>query len=108
MFASLKRFFDFCGRQDRKKLYTAIGLGVIKAIFAAMRISAIAVVVMGIIDKNMTNQNIWIALAILGASFLGQLFINMKTTMLQTEAGYHCCANKRIEIADKRIVFILE
>lgn len=100
MFASLKRFFDFCGRQDRKKLYTAIGLGVIKAIFAAMRISAIAVIVMGIIDKDMTNKNIYIALAILGASFLGQLFINMKTTMLQTEAGFHCCANKRIEIAE--------
>ena len=57
MFASLKRFFDFCGKENRKKLYTAIGLGVIKAIFAALRISAIAVIVMGIIDKDMTSKN---------------------------------------------------
>ncbi len=100
MFATLKRFFDFCGEEDRKKLYEAIALGVIKAIFAALRISAIAVIVMGILDKNMTNNNIYAALAILAASVLGQLIINMKATMLQTEAGYHCCANKRIEIAE--------
>ena len=100
MFATLKRFFDFCGEEDRKKLYEAIALGVIKAIFAALRISAIAVIVMGILDKNMTNNNIYTALAILAASVLGQLTINMKATMLQTEAGYHCCANKRIEIAE--------
>ena len=100
MFAALKRFFDFCNAGDRRKLYIAIGLGVIRAAFAALRISAIAVIVMGIIDKDMSDKNIWIALAILGASVLGQLLINLKTTMLQTEAGYHCCAGKRIEIAE--------
>ena len=100
MFATLKRFFDFCNEEDRKKLYLAIGLGTVKAIFAALRISAIGVIVMGILDGNMTNKNIWAAVAILAASVLGQLFINLKTTMLQTEAGYHSCSNKRIEIAE--------
>ena len=100
MFTTLKRFFDFCGGEDRKKLYLAIGLGTVKAIFAALRISAIGVVVMGILDGNMTYKIIWAAVAILAASVLGQLFINLKTTMLQTEAGYHSCANKRIEIAE--------
>lgn len=100
MFATLKRFFDFCDAEDRKKLYLAIGLGTVKAIFAALRISAIGVIVMGILDGNMTSKNIWLAVAILAASVLGQLFINLKTTMLQTEAGYHSCANKRIEIAE--------
>ena len=100
MFTTLKRFFDFCNAEDRKKLYLAIGLGVIRAIFAALRISAIGVIVMGILDDNMSDKNIWIAVAILAASVLGQLFINLKTTMLQTEAGYHSCSNKRIEIAE--------
>ena len=100
MFTTLKRFFDFCNEEDRKKLYLAIGLGTVKAIFAALRISAIGVIVMGILDGNMTNKNIWAAAAILAASVLGQLLINLKTTMLQTEAGYHSCANKRIEIAE--------
>ena len=33
-------------------------------------------------------------------SVLGQFCINLKTTMLQCEAGYHSCADKRIEIAE--------
>ncbi len=100
MFTTLKRFFDFCNEEDRKKLYLAIALGTVKAIFAALRISAIGVIVMGILDGNMTNKNIWAAVAILATSLLGQLLINLKTTMLQTEAGYHSCSNKRIEIAE--------
>ena len=100
MFTTLKKFFDFCNIDDRKKLYLAIGLGVLKAMFAVLRISAIGVIVMGILNGNMTNKNIWIILAILAVSVLGQLLINLKTTMLQTEAGYHSCANKRIEIAE--------
>ena len=100
MFNTLKRFFDFCNEEDRKKLYLAIGLGVIRAIFAALRISAIGAVVLGILDGNMTSKNIWLAVAILAASVLGQLVINLKTTMLQTEAGYNSCSNKRIEIAE--------
>ena len=100
MFTTLKSFFDFCNKEDRNKLYLAIGLGTVKAIFAALRISAIGAIVMGILDGNMTNKNIWIAVAILAVSVFGQLCINLKTTMLQTEAGYHSCSNKRIEIAE--------
>ena len=100
MFTTLKRFFDFCNKEDRNKLYLAIGLGTVKAIFAALRISAIGAIVMGILDGNMSDKNIWIAIAILAVSVFGQLFINLKTTMLQTEAGYHSCSNKRIEIAE--------
>ena len=100
MFTTLKSFFDFCNKEDRNKLYLAIGLGTVKAIFAALRISAIGAIVMGILDGNMTNKNIWITVAILAVSVFGQLCINLKTTMLQTEAGYHSCSNKRIEIAE--------
>ena len=100
MFTTLKKFFDFCNVEDRKKLYTAIGLGVVRAIFAALRISAIGVVITGILDDNMSDKHIWTAIAILAASVLGQLLINLKTTMLQTEAGYNSCSHKRIEIAE--------
>ena len=100
MLTTLKRFFDFCNNEDRKKLYTAICLGVVRAIFAALRITAIGAVVMGILDDNMSDKNIWLAVVILAASVLGQLLINLKTTMLQTEAGYHSCSHKRIEIAE--------
>lgn len=100
MLSTLKKFFMFCSSEDRNKIYKAIGLGVIKALFAALRIGAIGVVTMGIIDDNMSMKNVWNALIILVISFIVQLIISMKTTMLQTEAGYHCCTSKRIEIAE--------
>jgi len=100
MFKTLKLFFDFCGKEDRDKLYLAIVLGVIKAVFAALRITAIAVVVQGLIDGNMSMRHCWLSLGIMVISVLGQFFINLKTTMLQCEAGYHSCAHKRIEIAE--------
>ena len=100
MFKTLKEFFDFCNKEDRSKLYRAIALGVIKAFFAALRIMAIAVVVQGLIDGNMTAWHFWLSLGIMIVSVVGQILINLKTTMLQCEAGYHSCAGKRIEIAE--------
>ncbi len=100
MIKTLKQFFGFCNRKDRNKLYLAIVLGVVRAIFAALRITAIAAVVQGLIDGNMTSRHIWISLGIMLVSVLGQVAINLKTTMLQCEAGYHSCAQKRIEIAE--------
>ena len=92
MFKTLKQFFDFCNKEDRNKLYLAIALGVVKAIFAALRITAIAVVVQGLIDGQMTQKHLLLALGIMVVSVLGQFCINLKTTMLQCEAGYHSCA----------------
>ncbi len=100
MFKTLKQFFDFCNKEDRDKLYLAIVLGVIKAIFSALRIIAIAVVVQGLIEGNMSMRHFWLALGIMLVSVAGQFLINLKTTMLQCEAGYHSCAHKRIEIAE--------
>lgn len=100
MFKTLKQYFDFCGKEDRHKLYAAMILGVIRAIFAALRITAIAVVVQGLIGGEMSMREFWLSLGIMLISIAGQFFINLKTTMLQCEAGYHACAHKRIEIAE--------
>ena len=100
MFSALKRFFSFCCITDRKKLYKAIGLGVIKAMFAVVRITAIAVLAKAMIDDDVSSKTILTVLGILAVSVLGQFLISLKTTMLQTEAGYNSCCNKRIEIAE--------
>ncbi len=100
MLKTLKKYFDFCNREDRNKLYLAVVLGVIRAVFAALRITAIAVVVQGLIEGKLTSRHLWLSLGIMALSVLGQFCINLKTTMLQCEAGYHSCADKRIEIAE--------
>ena len=100
MISTLRKFFDFCNEEDRKKLYLAIVLSVVKAVFAALRISAIAVFAQGVIEDDMTNSRILLSLGIMLISVIGQIVIGLKITMLQTEAGYHSCAHKRIEIAE--------
>jgi len=100
MFKALKEYFDFCDQEDRNKLYLAVVLGVIRAVFAALRITAIAVVVQGLIEGQLTSRHLWLSLGIMVVSVLGQFCINLKTTMLQCEAGYHSCADKRIKIAE--------
>ncbi len=100
MFKTLKRYYRFCNDIDRRKLYLALVLGTFKAIFATLRIPATGVILMGILDNNMTMRNIWLSLGIMGISILGQVLIGLKTTMLQTEAGFNSCSNKRIEIAE--------
>ncbi len=100
MVAILKKFFDFCGEEDRHKLKFSIVLGVVKAFFAALRIPAIGIVAMGIINGDMGAKHIWGAFGVMCISVLGQILIGLKTTMLQCEAGYHCSCNKRMEIAE--------
>ena len=96
----LKKFFDFCTAEDRRKFYQSIYLGIIKSFIIALRIPAIGLVVMGLIEKNLSMQTFWLALGIMLVSTVLNVCITLKITMLQTEAGYHTCAQKRIEIAE--------
>ena len=50
MLKILKEYFDFCNRDDQRKFYLAVILGVIRAMFSALRITAVAVVVQGLIE----------------------------------------------------------
>lgn len=100
MFKTLKMYFRFCNDTNRKKLYKAMMLGVLKAMFATLRIPAIAVILQGIIDGNMSMKNVWLSLGIMCASVTGQVLVGLKTTMLQTEASYNTSSGKRVEIAE--------
>ena len=75
MFATLKTYFDFCSKVNRKKLIRAMILGVLKAIFATLRIPAIAVILKGILENNMSMKNVWGALAIMCISLIGQICV---------------------------------
>jgi len=100
MFKTLKMYFDFCNDTNRKKLYKAMTLGVLKAMFATLRIPAIAVILQGILNKNMSMTNVWLSFGVMCISVIGQVLVGLKTTMLQTEASYNTCSGKRVEIAE--------
>lgn len=100
MLKILKKFFGFCSEENRKKFYISIVLGVVAALFLALKIPATAVLLQAILNGNITNGAILGSLAIMLVSIIGSSMVKYKATMLQTEAGYGTAANKRIEIAE--------
>ena len=100
MIQIFRRFFDFCGEINKRKFTKSIFLGVLKALFEALKIPAIAVTLHGVLIGNLTVQHILLSFGIMLFSIVGNAFANYRSTMLQCEAGYGTCADKRIEIAE--------
>ncbi|MCR4842031.1 MAG: ABC transporter ATP-binding protein/permease [Eubacterium sp.] len=97
---SVKRFFDFCGPTERKKYYTSVALGVFEALVVAWRIPAAYLIFSAILSGGVTMTLFWQVLAIMIVSTLLRMVSMRFSSMLQTEAGYTTCANKRMEIAE--------
>lgn len=100
MIQIFRRFFNFCGEINKRKFTKSIFLGVLKALFEALKIPAIAVTLHGVLIGNLTVQHILLSFGIMLFSIAGNAFANYRSTMLQCEAGYGTCADKRIEIAE--------
>lgn len=100
MLSMVKKFFDFCNEKNRNKFYKSVVLGVIDAMFAAMKIPAAFVAIKAILENNLTSTTIFTVIGLMLVSTLGKMVINRFAYMLQTEAGYDTCAMKRIEIGE--------
>ena len=99
MYGILKKFFEFSGRENKRKFQISIVLGVLQAIGEAMKIPAIMIILIAVTDKNISTGMIWEAVAVMAASVLISFASKMRSTMLQTEGGYNAAAFKRVEIA---------
>ena len=100
MIQIFKRFFDFSGETNKGKFMRSIFLGVLKALFEAMKIPAIAVTLQGVLTGSLTAAHILLSFGVMLLSVTGNALANYRSTMLQCEAGYGTCADKRIEIAE--------
>ncbi len=96
----LKKFFRFCDARERREFYTSIGLGVAAALFSALKIPAIGVMLQAILAGAVTGKTILLALAVMLASVVGSSLLKYRATALQTDAGYCTTANKRVQIAE--------
>ncbi len=99
MIAIYKKFFAFSGKQ-RKNFNRAILLSVIHAVFEAMRIPALAVVLKAILENNMSLNTAYTALGIMVLSIAGCGISKNLMTMKSTTGSYIMCAEKRIEIGE--------
>ncbi|MCR5772316.1 MAG: ABC transporter ATP-binding protein/permease [Butyrivibrio sp.] len=100
MLEMLKKFFDFCSKENRNKFYLSAILGVIDAIFGSMRIPAAFFAISAVIEKRVDTNTIYIVLGFMLISTVGKMVVNRFSQMMQTEAGYRTAAGKRIEIGE--------
>ena len=100
MLEILKKFFRFCDERERKEFYRSIVLGVLAALFSALKIPAIGVMLQAILTGGVTAKTILLSLAIMLISVIGSSILKYRATALQTDGGYSTTANKRVQIAE--------
>lgn len=100
MFKMLKKFFDFCNTENRNKFYKAVALGVLDALFTAMKIPAAFFAVTAVLNRDIGTKEILVVIGLMLISTVGKMIINRYSQMMQTEAGYNTAAGKRIEIGE--------
>ncbi len=100
MLKMVEKFFDFCSKKNRNKFYKSIILGVMEAIFTAMKIPAAFFAIKAVLDNKIDTTAMLTVIGFMLVSTLGKMVVNRFSAMLQTEAGYDTCAQKRIEIGE--------
>ena len=100
MLSILKKFFRFCDADARRKFYRSIVLGVLAALFSALKIPAIDVMLRAIFTGGVDGAAIMLSGFIMLLSVTGASLLKYRATALQTDAGYSTIANKRVQIAE--------
>ena len=100
MLKTIRKFFAFCGEENRKKFTASIWLAVLQAFFEALKIPAIAAMIRALLRGSVETKDILLSFAIMFVSIVGAGLIKSRSVMLQTEGGYDTCARKRVEIAE--------
>ena len=114
MLDMLRKFFDFCNEENKNKLYKAVVLGVLDAIFGAMKIPAAFFAIDAVVKKEINTNTFIIVIGFMLLSTVGKMVVNRFSYMLQTEAGYNTCAvttntlEQVGDIATRAIMMVLQ
>ena len=100
MLEILRKFFRFCDERERREFYISIVLGVAAALFSALKIPAIGVMLQAILTGGVTAKTILLSLGIMLVSVISASLLKYRATALQTDGGYSTTANKRVQIAE--------
>ncbi len=105
MFQTYIKFFAFAGRDNAKKFKKGIALGLIEAIALALKIPAVMIILMGLIDSSKggtrpISHYIFASLGLMILSIIISIICKTFKCVFMTEGGYTSCAFKRIEIAE--------
>ena len=82
MLKMVKKFFGFCSRKNRNKFYKSVVLGVIEAMFTAMKIPAAFFAIKAVLDNDISIRSILIVIVLMLISTVGKTVINRFSSTL--------------------------
>ena len=100
MIDALRNIWAFAGT-ERKNLNRSVLLGVLYAVFHALQIAAIYVVLKGLVENTDGLEVAEQVLIILAISIAGRAVVEYVSQLQRVHAGYFMAANKRIAIGDR-------
>lgn len=100
MIQVFKKIWNFSG-SEKKKIRSSIVWGFINAIFYAMQLGGVFVVLEALISDNHDSATALSALGVMALSIVGQIVTLYMSDLQRTHAGYFMVANKRIRLGDR-------
>ena len=87
--------------KEKSNLQKSILIGFFNAVFNAMLIGAMYIVLTAILEDHVTTKTAWISFGVMVASIIGKIVTQYYSQLQRTHAGYFMVADKRIQIGQK-------
>ena len=100
MIGVFKKIWDFAGT-EQKNIRNSILSGFVNAMFHAMQLWALFVVLSALVEGSKSKETAFAALGIMLLSIAGKIVTQYVSQLQRTHAGYFMVAEKRVYIGDK-------
>ena len=100
MISVFKKIWLFAN-EEQKNIKKSIGLGLLNAIFHALQLYAIFVVLVALVMGNAGKNTALGAIGFMLVSIVGKIITQYYSQLQRVHAGYFMAAGKRIQIGDK-------
>lgn len=87
--------------KEKNNLQKSIIVGFLNAIFNALLVTALYVVLKAIVEQSVSTTTAWTAFVIMAVSIIGKIITQYFSQLQRTHAGYFMVADKRISIGEK-------
>ena len=100
MFGVFKKIWQFATK-EKGNLRKSLIVGFLNAVFNALFVTAIYIVLDAMIKKTVNAQTAWLSFLVMVVSVLGKIITQYFSQLQRTHAGYFMVADKRIGIGEK-------
>lgn len=100
MISVFRKIWNF-SIKEKRNLQLSIIIGFLNAMFNALLVTALYVVLNAIVENSVTINTAWSAFIIMIVSIVGKIVTQYFSQLQRTHAGYFMVADKRIDIGQK-------